>query len=83
MSGCVRGFMEGGFRILSSSSGPDLKSSQESGEREGQGSAGGSGLAREQLVGSSGREGSVEEVDFGGQCVFGVRLSKRDPVKYV
>ena len=76
-------FMEGRFRIIPSSRGSDIKSSQESGEREGQGSAGGSGLAREQLVGSSGREGLVQEVDFGGQCVFGVGVSNRDCVKHI
>ena len=58
-------FVEGGFRILSSSSGPDLKSSQESGERESQGSAGGSRLAREQLAGSGGGEGLDEEAYLG------------------
>ena len=75
--------MEGGLRILSSSSGPDLKSSQESGERESQGSAGGSGLAREQSAGSGGGEGLNKEVDLGGQCVFGVGVSKRDCVKHI
>ena len=75
--------MEGRLRILPSSRGPHLKSSQGSGEREGQGSAGGSGLAREQSAGSGGGEGSNEEVDFGGQCVFGVGVSNRDCVKHI
>ena len=63
--------------------GSALKSSSESRERESQGSAGGSGLAREQLAGSGGGEGSNEEVDFGGKCVFGVGVSKRDYVKHI
>ena len=75
--------MEEGFRILPSSSGPDLMSSQESGERESQGSAGGSVLAREQSAGSGGGEGSNEEVNFGGKCVFGVGVSNRDCVKHI
>ena len=49
-------FVEEGERILLSSGGSALMSSSESRERESQGGAGGSRLAREQLADSSGGE---------------------------
>ena len=75
--------MEGRFWILPPSSGFDLESSQEGGERESKGSVGSPGMAREQSVVGCRGDGSLEEAVESGQCVLGSGMSKRDCVRYI